>query len=177
MLALTMMFAFIGLVFSGYPIAWILGGLAALFTAFAIIFEVDFAIPTDVELVLHIHECGSHLGCDGELGDGCAAHVHLHGYPARSLGNRPQSAHRFRASARPVRGGLAIAVSIIGVLLAASTGIIGASVVLLGLLGLPVMLENGYDKHLASGTVAPSAHWAFSFRPASCSSSWPTAWP
>lgn len=53
----------------------------------------------------------------------------------------------------PVRGGLAITVTIIGVLLAASTGIIGASVVLLGLLGLPVMLENGYDKRLASGTV------------------------
>ncbi len=52
-----------------------------------------------------------------------------------------------------VRGGLAITVTIIGVLLAATTGIIGASVVLLGLLGLPVMLEAGYDKRLASGTV------------------------
>ena len=52
-----------------------------------------------------------------------------------------------------VKGGLAITVTLIGVLLAASTGIIGASVVLLGLLGLPVMLENNYDKNLASGTV------------------------
>jgi tripartite ATP-independent transporter DctM subunit len=48
---------------------------------------------------------------------------------------------------------LAITVTIIGILLAASTGIIGASVVLLALLGLPVMLENGYDKALAAGTV------------------------
>jgi tripartite ATP-independent transporter DctM subunit len=52
-----------------------------------------------------------------------------------------------------VKGGLAITVTLIGVLLAASTGIIGASVVLLGLLGLPVMLENNYDKNLAAGTV------------------------
>jgi tripartite ATP-independent transporter DctM subunit len=53
----------------------------------------------------------------------------------------------------PVRGGLAITITIIGILLAATTGIIGASVVLLALLGLPVMLENGYDKQLAAGTV------------------------
>ena len=51
-----------------------------------------------------------------------------------------------------VRGGYAITVVIIGVLLAASTGIIGASVVLLGMLSLPVMLESKYDKSLAVGT-------------------------
>ena len=45
-------------------------------------------------------------------------------------------------------------VTIIGVLLAASTGIIGASVVLLALLGLPIMLEQGYRPQLAAGTVA-----------------------
>jgi tripartite ATP-independent transporter DctM subunit len=53
-----------------------------------------------------------------------------------------------------VRGGLAVAVAVIGVLLAASTGIIGASVVLLALLGLPIMLREGYQAELASGTVA-----------------------
>ena len=52
-----------------------------------------------------------------------------------------------------VNGGLAITVTVIGVMLAATTGIIGASVVLLALLGLPTMLENGYDKKLAAGTV------------------------
>jgi tripartite ATP-independent transporter DctM subunit len=52
-----------------------------------------------------------------------------------------------------VRGGLAITVTVIGVLLAATTGIIGASVVLLALLGLPVMLREGYRADLASGTV------------------------
>ena len=52
-----------------------------------------------------------------------------------------------------VRGGLALAVTLIGLLLAASTGIIGASVVLLGVMSIPTMLKNNYSKELACGTV------------------------
>jgi len=52
-----------------------------------------------------------------------------------------------------VRGGMAVTVALIGILLAASTGIIGASVVLLALLGLPQMLELKYQPELAAGTV------------------------
>ncbi len=52
-----------------------------------------------------------------------------------------------------VRGGLAITVMLIGIILAASTGIIGASVVLLGLLSIPTMMKQGYSKSLATGTV------------------------
>ena len=48
-LALTMIAAFIVLVFTGFPIAWILGGLAAVFTALAIVLEVDFAIPMNID--------------------------------------------------------------------------------------------------------------------------------
>ena len=55
-----------------------------------------------------------------------------------------------------VRGGLAVTVTAIGIILAASTGIIGASVVLLGLLSLPAMLKQGYSKYLALGTIAGS---------------------
>jgi tripartite ATP-independent transporter DctM subunit len=51
-----------------------------------------------------------------------------------------------------VRGGFAVTVIVIGVLLAATTGIIGASVVLLGMLSLPVMMQNKYDKGFAVGT-------------------------
>ena len=53
-----------------------------------------------------------------------------------------------------VRGGLAVTTALIGVLLAASTGIVGASVVLLGMLSLPTMLEQGYSKELGLGTIA-----------------------
>ncbi|MGI9414776.1 MAG: TRAP transporter large permease [Hyphomicrobiales bacterium] len=55
-----------------------------------------------------------------------------------------------------VSGGLAFAVTIVGMLLAASTGIVGATVVTLGLLALPTMLGRGYGAGFASGTVAAS---------------------
>ncbi|MEN8147542.1 MAG: TRAP transporter large permease subunit [Campylobacterota bacterium] len=57
---------------------------------------------------------------------------------------------------RSVRGGLAISVVLVGALLAASTGIVSASVVMLSVIALPLMLKAGYDKGLASGTVAAS---------------------
>ncbi len=50
-------------------------------------------------------------------------------------------------------GGLGIAVTIVGMLLAASTGIVGATVVTMGLMSLPVMLKHGYDPKLATGTI------------------------
>jgi TRAP-type mannitol/chloroaromatic compound transport system permease large subunit len=52
-----------------------------------------------------------------------------------------------------VRGGLAISVSIVGALLAASTGIVGATVVTMGLMALPAMLRRGYDKRFACGSI------------------------
>jgi TRAP-type mannitol/chloroaromatic compound transport system permease large subunit len=53
-----------------------------------------------------------------------------------------------------VRGGLAVGITLMGVVLAAATGIIGASVVLLGLISVPVLLGQGYRRPLALGTVA-----------------------
>ena len=53
-----------------------------------------------------------------------------------------------------LRGGLGISVSIVGALLAASTGIVGATVVTMGLLSLPTMLKRGYDPSLATGSIA-----------------------
>ena len=53
-------------------------------------------------------------------------------------------------------GGLSISVCIVGALLAASTGIVGATVVTMGLMSLPTMLKRGYDKRLACGTIAAS---------------------
>ena len=131
-----MMASFMGLIFTGFPIAWVLGGLAAIFTAFAIIFEVDFNIVTNVDWyytsmsvdrVWDVMENWVMVALPmfifmGILLDrsGLAKDL-LTGF-SRLLGG--------------VKGGLAITVTLIGVLLAASTGIIGASVVLLGLLGL-----------------------------------------
>ena len=55
-----------------------------------------------------------------------------------------------------LRGGLAISVVVVGALLGASTGIVGATVVTMGLLAVPTMLRRGYQKELACGTVAAS---------------------
>ncbi|MBN9401267.1 MAG: TRAP transporter large permease subunit, partial [Burkholderiales bacterium] len=56
----------------------------------------------------------------------------------------------------PLRGGLAIAVVFVGALLAATTGVVSASVISMGLISLPIMLRYGYDRRLASGVIAAS---------------------
>jgi tripartite ATP-independent transporter DctM subunit len=63
-------------------------------------------------------------------------------------------------------GGLGIAVTLVGVLLAAAKGIVGATTVTMGLIVLPTMLRHGYDKALAAGTVAATATLAQIFPPA-----------
>ena len=55
-----------------------------------------------------------------------------------------------------LRGGLGIAVTLVGMLLAASTGIVGATVVTMGLLSLPTMLKRGYDPSIATGIICAS---------------------
>ena len=56
----------------------------------------------------------------------------------------------------PLRGGLAYAVIFVGALLAATTGVVAASVIAMGLISLPIMLRYGYDRRLASGVIAAS---------------------
>ena len=56
----------------------------------------------------------------------------------------------------PIRGGLALAVVIVGALLAAATGVVGASVVAMGMISLPVMMKYGYSKTSASGVITAS---------------------
>jgi len=56
----------------------------------------------------------------------------------------------------PIRGGLALAVIFVGALLAATTGVVAASVISMGLISLPIMLRYGYDRRLAAGVIAAS---------------------
>ena len=56
----------------------------------------------------------------------------------------------------PIRGGLAYAVILVGALLAATTGVVAASVIAMGLISLPIMLRYGYDRRVASGVIAAS---------------------
>jgi len=56
----------------------------------------------------------------------------------------------------PMRGGLALAVIFVGAMLAATTGVVAASVISMGLISMPIMLRYGYSRSLASGTIAAS---------------------
>ncbi len=56
----------------------------------------------------------------------------------------------------PIRGGLAYAVIFVGAMLAATTGVVAASVISMGLISLPIMLRHGYDRRVASGVIAAS---------------------
>jgi tripartite ATP-independent transporter DctM subunit len=152
-LAVLMLVSFMVLVFTGFPIAWILGGIAVLFTALAIVLEVDFNIPTgmdwsyasiSVERIWNVMENWVMVALPMFI---------FMGLLLDRSGIARELMTGFSRLLAGVRGGLAITVTVIGLLLAATTGIIGASVVLLALLGLPVMLRNGYDPALASGTV------------------------
>ncbi|MEB3358619.1 MAG: TRAP transporter large permease subunit [Synechococcales bacterium] len=53
----------------------------------------------------------------------------------------------------PLRGGMALAVVLVGTLLAATTGVVAATVIIMGMLSLPIMLRYGYDKQLAAGVI------------------------
>ena len=152
-LALLMFASFILLVFSGFPVAWLLGGLAVIFTAIAIVLDVDLQIPIgmdwgytslSVDRIWNVMENWVMVALPMFI---------FMGLMLDRSGIANQLMTSFARLFGGIRGGLAIAVTLIGLLLAATTGIIGASVVLLALLGLPVMMKQGYDTALAAGTV------------------------
>ena len=153
-LVVAMFVAFIALIFTGFPVAWVLGGLAVVFTALAIVLEADFGIPLGVDWAY------ASLSVDriwNLMENWVLVALPLFIFMGLMLDRSGIASDLMTNFARlfgRVRGGLAVTVTIIGLLLAASTGIIGASVVLLALLGLPIMLENGYRAELAAGTVA-----------------------
>ena len=152
-LAVAMFGTFVLLIFTGYPVAWVLGGLAVLFTALAIVVEVDLGLATGVDwpyasiTVERIWDV---------MGNWVLVALPMFVYMGLMLDRSGMADALMRNFVRlfgAVRGGLAVTVTLIGLLLAASTGIIGASVVLLALLGLPVMLRDGYEPSFAAGTV------------------------
>ena len=153
-LAVAMFVSFIALIFTGFPVAWVLGGLAIAFTAAGIIAQYDLGVHTgvdwaysslSVERIWNVMDNWVLVALPmfitmGILLDRSGVAADLMSNVSRLFGR--------------VRGGLAVTVAVIGILLAATTGIIGASVVLLAMLGLPIMLERRYDPALAAGTVA-----------------------
>jgi tripartite ATP-independent transporter DctM subunit len=152
-LAIAMFAGFIGLIFTGFPVAWVLGGLAVLFTALGIVLERDLGIYTGVDWGY------SSLVVDrmwDTMNNWVLVALPMFIFMGLMLDRSGIAQSLMKNVARlfgRLPGGLAVSVALIGLLLAAATGIIGASVVLLALLGLPAMLAQGYRTDFAAGTV------------------------
>lgn len=132
----------------GYPVAFTFAGIG-------IAFVILFADPSQLEQIPY--RIYSNMGDNGE-GQVLMA-VPLFIFMGIIL-QRTKLAEQLLESMGQLfgslRGGLAISTILVGALLAASTGVVGASVVAMGLISLPVMLRYGYRTELATGTIAAS---------------------
>ncbi len=131
-------------VFSGYPVAFILAGIGVL-----------FAFLADVPVLFL--STGVSRTFSGILSNWLLIAVPLFVFMGLVLEKSGIAQRLLRSLASvlgQLPGGYAFAVTIIGIVMAASTGIIGASVVLMGVLALPVMMESRYDPRLATGVIA-----------------------
>jgi TRAP-type mannitol/chloroaromatic compound transport system permease large subunit len=148
-IALLMFVVVVIVLLAGFPVAFSLGGIALIFAwvgALLGIFDVAFlgTMPNRVF---------------GIMSNETLMAVPLFVFMGITL-ERAQIAESLLDSLSrlfgQLRGGLGISVTIVGMLLAASTGIVGATVVTMGLLSLPTMLRRGYDPAVATGTICAS---------------------
>ncbi|MFN3643056.1 MAG: TRAP transporter large permease subunit [Gemmobacter sp.] len=133
-------------IFSGYPVAFVLAGIGIL-----------FAFLSDIPILFLSLGVGRIFS--GILANWLLVAIPLFVFMGLML-ERSGIAERLLQTLAAVFGGLpggyAFAVALIGVIMAASTGIIGASVVLMGMMALPAMRESGYDMRLSAGLIAAS---------------------
>ena len=149
-LPLTMFLVLAVLLFSGYPVAFVLGGVGFAFWLLA----VSMGVVNDKSFLLVI----------SRIYGGVVENLILLAIPMfifmgtmmEKSGIARDLLNALQILLRRVPGGLALAVVVLGIIMAATTGIIGASVVMMTLLALPVMRERGYDMPLATGTIASS---------------------
>ncbi|MEM6262672.1 MAG: TRAP transporter large permease subunit [Bacteroidota bacterium] len=142
--ALLLFLAVFILILAGFPVAYTLGGVA-------IIFGTIFLGPKDFNLL------PSRIW--GVMSNPILMAVPLFVYMGIMLEKSGLAERLLETMAMlfgKYRGGLAISVVLVGALLAASTGIVGATVITMGLISLPVMLKRGYSPELATGTIASS---------------------
>lgn len=139
------------LLFSGLPVGFVLGGVALLFA----LAGIGLGLMSSAELYLFVERLWQTAASNQLL-----VAIPCFVFMGLTLERSDIASHLLRILQillRRTPGGLALAVTLLGTIMAATTGIIGASVVMLTLMALPTMLAQGYDKGLASGTVAASA--------------------
>lgn len=138
------------LLFTGFPVAFILGGVGLAFWLLAVFLGLENANSFFL-VVSRIF--------GGVVNKQVLVAIPMFIFMGTMLersGVARELLYTLQTMTRRIPGGLALSVTMLGVILAATTGIIGASVVMMTLLALPVMVERGYDKSLASGTIAAS---------------------
>jgi tripartite ATP-independent transporter DctM subunit len=153
-LIVLMFVSFILLLFSGFPVAWVLGGVGTAFGFIAWFCDLylDTAIGIDF-LSMGLVVDRIYKIMDNWILVALPMFI-LMGNLLDKSGVAENLMTSFQALFGRIRGGLAITVVLIGIILAASTGIVGASVVLLGVMSLPAMMKQGYSKTVAVGTIA-----------------------
>ena len=157
-IAIGFMLIFIASLFTGYPVAWLLGGLSLAVAAGSILLNTQFGVDTFL-MSSWAKFSGIVDRFDGIMSNWVLVSLPMFVYMGLMLdksGVADTMMRNFVKVFGGVKGGLGLTVVVIGILLAASTGIVGASVVLLAVLSMPVMLQNNYSKSLASGVVAAS---------------------
>ena len=146
---LILFVAAFALIFAGYPVAFSLGGTALVFAAIGVYCEL-FG--------------WEYLGVFPERVFGVMSNPVLLAVPyfifMGTVLQRSKLAEDLLRSVGlvfgPLRGGLALAVVLVGALLAAATGVVGASVVSMGMISLPIMTRYGYDRSLSTGVICAS---------------------
>jgi tripartite ATP-independent transporter DctM subunit len=144
MIALLLFLTLFILLLLGFPVAFTLAGVSIIFGLFTFGLELFNLLP------LRIY---------GTMNNYVLISVPLFVYMGVMLEKSGIAERLLNAMTMlfgGLRGGLALSVVIVGTLLAASTGVVGATVVTMGLLSLPAMLSRGYSPYLATGTIAAS---------------------
>lgn len=143
-IALILFISIFLLILYGYPVAFTLGGMSLIYAFSFMPFESLSILPIRIQGIMGKEELMA-----VPLFVFMGIMLEKSGLAARLLETMAMLFGR-------VPGGLAIAVVIVGALLAASTGIVGATVITMGLISLPTMLKRGYKIELATGTIAAS---------------------
>ncbi len=156
-LVIGMFLSFIALLFTGFPVAWVLAGVGIAFSGVG--WFTDNVMGWTMT-GLDYNVLGLLVGrIYGIMTNWVLIALPMFIFMGLMLdksGIAQKMMHSMQKLFGNINGGLAITVALIGIILAASTGIIGASVVLLGVMSLPIMLKQKYDKPLAVGTIAAS---------------------
>jgi tripartite ATP-independent transporter DctM subunit len=143
-LDILMILALIVFLLAGYPVAWTLGGIAVLFGVFGFGFDFFLFLP---------------LRLWGRMTNFTLVAVPLFVYMGVLLERTGLAQDLLRTMGDlfgRIRGGLAISIVLVGAVLGASTGVVGATVVTMGVISLPVMLRSGYSPKMATGVISAS---------------------